>query len=273
MNDRLDVLESEDCPRGYTAGANPPNPANPASVLCTKDDDELVKVGTGASAFWIDRYEASVWNDAVPPVQFGENGDDYPVTFPDTGEWTAPLYALSKEGVAPSVSITWFQAEEACRLSGKRLPNGAEWVTAAKGTVDPGSSSGAGGNCVTSSGSFRNSGGGTSCRSFWGAEDMVGNVWEITQEWIVSAPQTSTSIPPAFPWPTSGVTGSFGGDRVVSDGYATDALDVNVYQLPGGQARGGSAENQAGSGRFALAGGGAVSRSGSHFGFRCVLSR
>ena len=54
-----------DCPRGY--GRFTDN-AFPNAVLCQKGSDEVVRVGgwpgktTGPEVFWIDRYEASVWD-------------------------------------------------------------------------------------------------------------------------------------------------------------------------------------------------------------------
>jgi hypothetical protein len=37
------------------------------------------------------------------------------------------VYALSIPGVQPSTCITWFQANQACLLSGKRLLTNREW--------------------------------------------------------------------------------------------------------------------------------------------------
>ena len=108
----------------------------------------------------VDRYEESVWSipasqdKLIHALQSGkasvvtltaggasqlgaipENGctyTEYPDSFPATGNWTTPLYAVSLPGVMPSTCITWFQAEQACRLSGKRLltnaPAGGTWV-------------------------------------------------------------------------------------------------------------------------------------------------
>ena len=63
-------------------------------------------------------------NGATP---LGTMGDDYaPCT--DTGrQCTNDVYALSLAGVTPSGYVTWFQAQQACANSGKRLPSSAEW--------------------------------------------------------------------------------------------------------------------------------------------------
>src|SRR5262245_57322613 len=53
-------------------------------------------------------------NDTCGSCSFGPE-------FPDNGNWTEPIYAASIPGVMPSTCLTWFQAEQACRLAGKRL--------------------------------------------------------------------------------------------------------------------------------------------------------
>jgi hypothetical protein len=103
----------------------------------------------------IDTYEASVWQiplsntSLVKKVQQGKAtladltaggatqlsptsscSPGYPANFPNNGNWTPVLgsnppspgvYAVSIPGVHPSACITWFQANQACLLSGKRL--------------------------------------------------------------------------------------------------------------------------------------------------------
>ncbi len=97
-----------------------------------------MKVGTGGSAFWIDRCEASVCaNPDGTGMQYGVASDDYPASFPPNGQWsgtTPPVYALSRAlaNSKPSAYITWFQALEACAASGERMPTGEEWLTAAR---------------------------------------------------------------------------------------------------------------------------------------------
>ncbi len=73
-------------------------------------NDVMVKVGP----LCVDKYEASVWSSANGTgTQYGAGIDDYPAGFPDTGNWTTQLYAISRVGVTPSRYITWFQAQQA----------------------------------------------------------------------------------------------------------------------------------------------------------------
>jgi len=160
----------------------------------------------------VDKYEASVWS--IPPkddqligkvrrgkatvaqlaaggaVQMGAipmtgcTGFDYGPDFPPSGNWTAPLYAASVAGVPPSTCVTWFQAEQACRLSGKRLLRNEEWQAAAAGTPDPGVNDDHTATCATNSDFAALTGARSSCISRWGAHDMAGNVWEWVAEWI-----------------------------------------------------------------------------------------
>src|SRR5439155_1088462 len=127
----------------------------------------------------VDRYEASVWSipsdsdelvgkirrgratvaqlAAAGAVQMGAipmsgcTGSDYGPAFPPNGNWTTPLYAASIAGVPPSSCVTWFQAEQACRLAGKRLLTNQEWQAAAAGTPDPGVADDLTTTCATNS--------------------------------------------------------------------------------------------------------------------------
>lgn len=224
--------ETPDCPAGYERATDTFFTAESDRRLCQRSRmngamrvvyDEVVRVGRGASAFWIDRYEASVWsNETGADVQFGAGQtatDDYPASFPDNGQWTVPLYALSRtEGgistprIFPSRSLTWFQAQAACRTSGKRLPLGEEWLAAAHGTIDPNSNPGNPGPCRTGAGAPRQTGlarapsVAETCISRWGAEDMIGNVSEWTADWYASVGQVTSAT-------TSGA-GELSGRRV-----------------------------------------------------------
>src|SRR4029450_1072965 len=95
----------------------------------------------------MDRYEASVWRVPNPTTtnaglvrriqlgktsvadltsggatQLGTDGDDYAPCTDNGQNCTNDIYAVSLPSVTPSAFITWFQAQEACADSGKRLP-------------------------------------------------------------------------------------------------------------------------------------------------------
>jgi formylglycine-generating enzyme required for sulfatase activity len=192
------------------------------AVIITECPPDAVLVGQTC----VDKYEASVWSfvGSVPSgggelalekilkgtVTLTDLEDErvtqispsslceppFPSTFPPNGGWTEPLYAVSVPGVQPTACVTWFQAAQACRLSGKRLATNLEWQDAAAGTPDTGADDGTT-DCNTSS-TFDASltGSRANCKSKWGAFDMVGNVQEWVAEWVPA----STSCPG---WPFS----------------------------------------------------------------------
>jgi hypothetical protein len=174
--------------------------AMPAAAL--KCPPDSVKVGNVC----IDLYEASVWS--IPPsnkklvkkVQAGTAtlalltaggatqlspstscGPSFPANFPASGQWSpvagsnppSPgVYAVSIAGVRPSACVTWFQAAQACRLSGKRLVTNLEWQDAAAGTPDPGTDNGTSDCNISAAGDAVNTGSRSSCKSSWGVFDM-----------------------------------------------------------------------------------------------------
>jgi formylglycine-generating enzyme required for sulfatase activity len=251
-----------DCPDDYRRDM-----AAQGMILCRKGSDEIVRVGRGRSGFWIDRYEASVWlNEDGSGMQAGAMLDDYPQTFAKNGQVKITLYAISRAGVMPSRFITWFQANEACRASGKRLPTGDEWLAAARGTTDPGESGGASGACVTSAMAPRMTGAGTSCRSDWGAQDMIGNLAEWTAEWHAGVGQgTETGQ-----WPGA-IYNNDTTYNITSRAFPTDAMPV--AGLPAAMVRGGDHANGQGSGIFHLDLRSAAANGRASTGFRCVVPR
>src|SRR5262249_17183145 len=109
----------------------------------------------------------------------------FPGTFPANGQLTAPLYAVSIPGVPPTACVTWFQAVQACRQSGKRLLTNQEWQAAAAATPEGAAGDDGTTQCNTgTAGDAVNTGSRSACKSFYGAFDMVGNVDEWVADWV-----------------------------------------------------------------------------------------
>lgn len=225
----------------------------------TSANDIMVKVGPVC----VDKYEASVWSSADGTgTQYGASSDDYPSSFPDTGNYSTALYAVSKAGVTPSANITWFQAQQACALSGKRLLTNAEWQMAAAGTPDPGASGNNTANyCNTNRGAAVNTGsstGGTQpCISNWGVYDMVGNLEEWVADWIQDNSDADGG---------STTSATYGDDVLTGIDEGTNETD----RFPAALIRGGSWSHTTNAGVFALAAGAGPSTSYLSLGFRCA---
>lgn len=281
-----DQVGYADCPVGYQKA--PSSAERPNITVCQKGNDQIVKVGSGPSSFWIDRYEASVWSDpegtkgaqaSATPFGVEDGLPNYPGSFPANGQITNlanMLYAVSRARVLPSGNVTWFQANLACLASGKRLPSGQEWLLAATGTADPiDNNDGTNGTCLTSvpeGGKRRQTasdGAASQCASVWGAEDMVGNLWELTSEWYVTL-GISTSIPKELhPW-----TSDYNKDatfNVVSS--AISPPGSAALGMPAAMSRGGSYKYGTDGGIFAVYLNDAPSQPFSQRGFRCVITR
>lgn len=205
-----------------------------ASPVC--DDNEV-----RAQSTCVDKYEATVWD--VPCDQivtndkatlFGDTKDDYGDDFPDTGNWTKIRYACSVPGHRPSAYITYFQAQQACAASGKRLCSNAEWQLAALGT-DPA-------NCVYLGGQSQVIKIASNCRSHVGAFDMAGNVSELTADWIQAGDKQYKLLEPnkqesATPWSTVWKSGPVGDtDDCIKNvnGVASDKANNPAVIVRGG---------------------------------------
>jgi Sulfatase-modifying factor enzyme 1 len=258
-------------------------PARAAGILHCPPDS--VKVGGTC----VDKYEASVWqiNPAnltlVLKVLSGRvtladlaaggarlvsspfcSATGFPANFPENGNWTpvpgsnppSPgIYALSVPGVNPSRCVTWFQANQACLLSGKRLLTNQEWQGAAAGTPDlpdDGSTT-----CVTSSVGPGETGSRAGCKSGWGAFDMIGNVSEWVGDWADRSVGCTSWL------------GEFGGDFSCFGGPGDSETSSNL-SLPGALIRGGGAFDSTDAGVFAVDSGTDPSLRGPTTGFRCA---
>jgi formylglycine-generating enzyme required for sulfatase activity len=242
----------------------------------------------------VDTYEASVWQIAVTKAnkalinsvkrgnatlanltaggatQLGCTGAPfnqtaYPGNFPNTGQWTPVLgssppspgvYAVSIPGVLPSTCITWFQAAQACRVSGKRLATNLEWQDAAAGTPDPGTDNGTTDCNISAAGNPVNTGSRSNCKSSWGAFDMVGNPDEWVADWSDLNPTTCTNSTSAYGFTGTGDLICFGGD--------------GSPKIPSALVRGGNWVGGAGAGVFTVNGFLGPSFSDGFLGFRCV---
>lgn len=183
--------------------------------------DEVVKVGAGASAFWVDRYESSV-HSTVTAAQLGRANASGGVDAPDVASSGLTRSGQRPLGAAPAIALSHV---------------GRPTVTQARDATlsDP---------CVSAS----------------GAHDMVGSVWEWTDEWFASVGQV-TSPPATLGSSVAGIrvnnritpwSSEYGGD-------ATSNITSTVYNeaegtmgVPAAALRGGYWADGTRSGVFAL---------------------
>jgi hypothetical protein len=232
----------------------------------------------------VDRYEASVWSVPSPTtsnkglvrkirkgtvrladleragaVRLGCDESElpaFPASFPPDGAWqplpgtdppTPGVYAASVAGALPTACVTWFQADQACALSGKRLLTNAEWQRAAAGTIDP---------AVAEPSRSCNVGGLPSltgarelCVSLYGARDMIGNVAEWTAEWRDRN--------------TGECSANFGEDAICFGGSG-------AVPVPGAVIRGGDRNDGREAGSFAIRTATSPDEQAPDVGFRCA---
>jgi len=249
-----------DCPPGYTQDTSATG-----ITLCKRGADEMVKAGS----FWVDRYEMSIvdatqYKDGAcngPGTPYGASSDNYPTAFPDSGDFTVPLYACSVKGQMPSARMTWFQAALACELSGKRLCSNYQWQVAALGTPDDSTS------CNVSTSATEAAGARSKCVSKWGAHDMVGNVWEWVAWWSVAGRGWMTVDGQyTTPWPSGYGDGK---DRTWNLDGRTNNGSAMTNGMPAAALRGGDWNDGPDAGVFAVSLATGPSRWGTSYGARC----
>jgi hypothetical protein len=225
--------------------------------------DEMVQVGD----FCIDRWKASVWDDPScegEGTDYGVDAADFPATFPESGDWTAPLYACSIEGVIPAGNLTWFQASQACALSGKSLCTNAQWQTAVAGTPSDEAA------CALSNGAPIATGAYPDCVSSWDTHDQVGIRWEWMADWSSGGAAWMADDDGdrgrQLPWPESYGDGL---DYTLNvNGEAMGAGQM-MPGLPSATIRGGDYSTGSEGGSFALSRARGPSHMAPYIGFRC----
>ena len=194
--------------------------AGPPSGPVSRCPPDAVISGAGC----VDRFEASVWRVPEPTTTnrrlvrriqtgtvtvteltaggatpLGRTSDDYAPCADSGQNCVDDIYAVSLPGVVPSAFITWFQAQQACANSAKRLPTNAEWQAAVAGTPDPGPDDGTR-DCNTASAfEVLATGSRPGCVSARGAFDMVGNLWEWVADWMPRSTTCGTWNPGVSP--------------------------------------------------------------------------
>jgi hypothetical protein len=271
------------CPEGYEEDTAVFGGLYPDVHVCVHPvtGDQLVRAGD----YWIDRYEASLWSTSTcSGTQYGTGTtDDYPVGFPDNGHFSTPVFSCSIAEVTPSRSMTWFQAEQACSLMGKRLCTNDEWQVAVAGTHDPGAAELANTNQCridplnpgprqTGQPQFNPAPGSTShCISRYGAEDMIGNLWEWVADWYQAGYpwQTSEGQEPATVWGAS-----YGDDHTWNvNGAAYHSATAYVDGIPAAGLRSGYWGSGSRAGAFAMNVGNGPSSWRWSIGARCCRGR
>ncbi len=202
--------------------------------------DIMVQVGP----LCVDAYEASLWNSLTGGRQIDASACNA------TGNNCTNIFARSVADVIPTTDITWFQAQQACANSGKRLLTNAEWQMAAAGTPDGSSFS-----CNTNAASVVPTGTYGACISNYGVYDMVGNVSEWVADWVPRSTQFPTCVPSLF-------APEFNNFNCFAGASTTDG--------PGALIRGGTFFNGSFAGVFTVDGVNEPSTALSFLGFRCA---
>jgi hypothetical protein len=133
--------------------------------------------------------------------------------------------------------------------------------------------SGAKGGCLTSAAAARKTGEGESgCASLWGAEDMIGNVGEMTDEWLAGVGDASFQNPITSVWSTTDYGGDATMNLISGAREIVGGTNTAVPGLPAIARRGGAYFEGLAAGVFELNALAAPSHYGPATGFRCVVA-
>ncbi len=247
--------------------------------------------------FCIDKYEASYTASATKP-DGTICSSNCPISQYNTNPWVT---RSSMPAVSQTTAITY------CQNMGKSLPTDFEWWLAAAGTPDPHNyepariSGGEGpepcmiwntnssdgivkrpqGSLQTTDGYVWGSdtnpniktGTATQCQSMIGAMDMIGNVWEWTNNTLTCNGTNCTYQ--GITMPAQGYIASINNEGIPlttgSAQFSNDYYWTNVAANTYGFLRGGGWYNGANAGRFALNVGDAPANTSGSVGFRCLL--
>ena len=140
----------------------------------------LVKHADGS--FCIDQFEVSVGEECIIAL---------PASTVDTTHNISQknCVPVSKPESMPWTFVARPQAAELCAKAGKRLPTSEEWFLGALGTTDT--------NLCNTNGKLAQTGKHAQCVSGVGAFDMIGNVWEHTNETVTEGVYQDRSLPEA----------------------------------------------------------------------------
>ena len=223
MNAKFDEVEAQ-----VTDNATRISALEGSASSCPSD---MARVGPVC----VDIYESSVWTTpgtGTGGTQLLDRDELVAAGCEVNGNGCANVvFARSIPGVMPLNAVTWFQAQQACASSGKRLLTNAEWQMAAAGTPDPNP----GGvavdpnttcNVLSATDEPVPTGtAGANCESAYGVRDMVGNLGEWVADWVVGNGPAVTAG--GFPSGTHGVT--HGRDRSRTAGTGQSGADNSKF--------------------------------------------
>jgi len=226
---------------------------------------EMVFIPSSSGGFCIDKYEASAGNDCSNKNVLNQedsrknmrNTDCKPVSFAKRKPW---------------VYISQTQAREACARVGKRLPTNKEWLSSSLGTPDK-NSSWKSDDCQVAKNWKEQpgfTGSGENCVSSFGVFDMIGNVWEWTDETINNGKLNGDTLPKqGFVYEVNDNGIAIETNNKKNDNYNNDYFWIKNNGIRG-IARGGYYSNEKEAGIYSAYLVSKPSYIGVGVGFRCV---